>query len=320
MADKPLVLITHPLPDDWVKPLNKLFTVIVGPDNETGISPSLAWSFSEVEAVFSLLSDKLTIDILRQMPNLKVIANMAAGTDNIDLAYCQSHKIKVGKTPGVLTNSTADLTFALMLAVMRNVSEAAKAARLGEWKMWHPAKWLGKDLAGTTLGIYGMGEIGKAVARRALGFDMKVIYHNRNEYQKGSLGIQASYVNFEELVAQSDVLTIHVPLNEDTRYKFNAKVLHKMKSQAILINMGRGSIVRMEDLVTALQEGWIRGAGLDVTDPEPLPPTHPLYKLSNCLILPHIGSATEETRSRMAEMAIENIQAGMAGKPLPFPA
>ncbi len=320
MSDKPLVLITHPLPDEWVKPLNKLFTVVVGPDNEAGMSPSLAWSYPEVEAVLCLLSDRLMSDILRQMPNLKVIANMAAGTDNIDLEYCRNHKIKVGKTPGILTNATADLTLALMLAVMRNLTEAAKGARYGEWKMWHPAKWLGRDLAGATLGIYGMGEIGKAVARRAISFDMKIIYHNRKEYPVGSLKFPATYVSFEDLITQSDILSLHAPLNEDSRYKFDEKILRQMKPHAILINMGRGSIIRMEDLVTALQEGWIRGAGLDVTDPEPLPPGHPLYKLPNCLILPHIGSATEETRSKMAEMAVDNIQAGMAGKSLPFPA
>jgi len=320
MNPKPLVLITHPLPQEWIEPLHQHCTVIVGPDNETGLSETLAGRFPEVEAILCLLCDRLTGDTLRLMPTLKVIANLAAGTDNIDLEYCRNHNVKVGKTPGVLTNATADLTMSLMLSVVRNLPEAAMAARIGEWKMWHPARWLGKDLAGATLGIYGMGEIGKAVAKRALGFEMKIIYHNRNEYAAGDLDFPAAYVSFDELLTESDILSIHAPLNEDSRYKFDITVLRQMKNDAIIINMGRGSIIRMDDLFTALQEGWIRAAGLDVTDPEPLPTTHPLFQLANCLILPHIGSATEETRARMAEMSMENILAGLAGKALPYPA
>lgn len=208
----------------------------------------------------------------------------------------------------------------LLLSVVRKLPEAAMAARSGEWKMWHPARWLGRDLTGATLGVYGMGEIGRAVARRAIGFGMEIIYHNRREYAAGKLDFPAAYISFQELITQSDILSIHAPLNEDSRYKFDQSVFRQMKKEAIIINMGRGSIIRMDDLYTALTEGWIRAAGLDVTDPEPFPPDHPLFKLSNCLILPHIGSATEETRARMAEMSTKNILAGLAGKSLPYPA
>jgi glyoxylate reductase len=320
MREKPLVLITHPLPDAWIKSLHKKFTVVIGPDNETGISPSLAWCFPEVEAILCLLCDRVGRETLQSMPRLKIVANLAAGIDNIDIEYCVSHQIQVGRTPDVLTEATADLTLALMLSVVRNLPEASRAARSAEWKMWHPAKWLGKDLHGLTLGIFGMGEIGKAVARRSIPFGLKVIYHNRKKYPSGALDFQATYVSFENLVKNSDILTIHAPLNEDTRNKFDAGVLRQMKADSILLNVGRGSIINKDDLFTALHDGWIRAAGLDVTDPEPLVPTHPLFSLHNCLILPHIGSATEETRAKMAQMAVLNIQAGISGKPLPYPA
>lgn len=320
MKEKPLVLITHPLPEAWIKSLHKKYTVIVGPDNETGISPSLAWCFAEVEAILCLLCDRIGREVLQEMPRLKVIANLAAGIDNIDMDYCQSHHILVGRTPGVLTNATADLTLALLLAVVRNLPEAARAARSAEWKMWHPARWLGSDLEGRTLGIYGMGEIGKAVARRALPFGVKIIYHNRKRYPANELDFPASFVSFDRLVEKSDIISIHAPLNAESKSKFNAAVFQKMKPSAILVNVGRGSIIQMNDLYAALRNGWIRAAGLDVTDPEPLLPTHPLYELPNCLILPHIGSATEETRAKMAAMAVKNIIAGIAGRPLPYPA
>jgi glyoxylate reductase len=316
---KPLVLVSHPLPADWLEDYQNRYEFIFGQEHQAGISEQLRPYYSDIQAVLVMLCDPIRKKLIDAMPNLKVISNMAAGTDNIDLAACKERGITVGNTPGILTGATADLTMALLLALARNVSSAATDARNGNWQMWEPAQWLGIDLAGKTMGIYGLGKIGTAVAKRAAAFGMNIIYNNRRRNIEAEKEIKTQYVEFEQILAQSDILSIHAPLNSDSRKKFDQNAFRMMKKSAILINVGRGPIVDSDALAEALSQGQIKAAGLDVTDPEPLPPGHILYQLPNCLVLPHIGSATIETRKKMAGMAMENIEAGLSGKLLPYP-
>jgi glyoxylate reductase len=314
MSELPLIIMTHPLPSEWTTSLNDRVRIVVGPAEYAGIAPSLLEILGEAEGILSLLFDKVNKEILSNSPVLRGVSNMAVGVDNIDVASCSLRKIPVGNTPDVLTDATADLTMALLLSASRRLPEAAADARNGLWKLWAPSGWLGADLRDATLGIIGMGKIGKAVAERAVGFGLKIVYSD-NQQQATAIG---TYVSLKELLATSDFVSIHAPLNKSTRGLINAKVLKTMKKNAILVNAARGPIVDMDDLATALREHWIAGAALDVTDPEPLPLENPLFDLPNCLIVPHIGSATRDTRKKMAEMACENLLAGLSGKKLPY--
>lgn len=318
MGNKPVIFITHPIPAEWIEPFKGNFDFIYGPAHKPGIWIDSIDSPESVQAILSMLSDPVRENVLSQFKNLKVVSNMAAGTDNVDLDYCRRENIRVGNTPGVLTDATADLTMALLLSLCRGISSAAADARNGNWNMWEPAGWMGRDLRGSTLGIYGMGKIGQAVAFRAKAFGMKIIYHNRKQIPAENMQVDAEYVDFETLLTQSDVLSIHAPLNPDTKGRFSHQEFKRMKPYAVLLNIGRGSIVDTGDLIEALEKDWISAAGLDVTDPEPLPPDHPLYKQKNCLIVPHIGSATEGTREKMFGMAMENIIANLSGVKLPY--
>jgi lactate dehydrogenase-like 2-hydroxyacid dehydrogenase len=268
--------------------------------------------------LFCLLTISVREELLERMPKLRVISNMAVGVDNVDVAACTARGIPVGNTPSVLTDATADLTMALLLAAARRLPEAAQDARAGRWKTWSPAGWLGADLHGATLGIVGLGKIGRAVAERARGFGLRIVYTDISPRQDGEAELGATFLSFEELIRQSDFVSLHCPLTSETRGLFNETVLREMKPTAILVNAARGPIVDTAALTRALAEGWIAAAALDVTDPEPLPSDHPLYSLPNCLIVPHIGSATRGTRRRMAEMACENLLAGLEGRRLPF--
>ncbi len=318
MDNKKKVIITHPIPETWIKPIYEHFDVIVGPNDMMGLAPELDKYLPEVNGLVTFLCDKITKRYLDMAPNLAVICNLAAGTDNIDLVSCNIKRIPVGSTPGVLTNATADLTISLMLAVNRNILPAAKDATDGKWKMWYPDRWLGQDLDGATLGIIGMGKIGTAVARRARSFGMKIIYTSRSDKPEVDNEFDAKLVPLEKLLEQSDVVSLHAPLTPETHHLIDQKALRRMKHTSTLINTARGSEVDTEALYNALATGQIMAAGLDVTDPEPLPPMHPLYTLSNCLILPHIGSANVSTRRKMAEMTCDNLIAGLYGKKLPY--
>jgi lactate dehydrogenase-like 2-hydroxyacid dehydrogenase len=312
------VILTHPLPDDWIISIRDRCEIIVGPDNSMGVDPLLESDLRDAEGLIALLSDKIDERIISLAPNLKVVCNMAAGTDNIDLITCSARKIPVGFTPGVLTNATADLAIGLMLAVNRELMISATAAKNGDWKMWHPDKWLGMELEGTTLGIIGMGKIGSAVAKRASSFGMSIIYVSRSQKPVIEKAFSARKVELNKLFEQSDIISLHAPLNPETYHMVNQDAFRRMKSSAMLINTARGGEVDTGALYQALSTGQIKAAGLDVTDPEPLPPDHPLYSLPNCVILPHIGSATERTRKRMAEMTCENLIAGLYGEKLPY--
>jgi glyoxylate reductase len=312
MTSLPLVLITHTLPEPWTASLQGKCRLVTGPVDATFLAPNLEDRLSEAEGLFCLLTIPVRQTLLEKAPNLRVVSNMAVGYDNIDVPACTQRGIPVGNTPGVLTEGTADLTMSLLLSIARNIPTASQDAKEGRWKTWSPAGWLGSDLNGATLGIIGMGKIGQAVAQRAQGFQMQIVYTDEIERPE----VNAERLPLEAVLETSDFVSLHVPLTSDTRQLINPKTLKMMKKSAYLINAARGPIVDTMALFQALKEGQIAGAGLDVTDPEPLPAGHPLYSLPNCLIVPHIGSATLNTRRRMAELACENLLAGLEGRRL----
>jgi glyoxylate reductase len=248
--------------------------------------------------------------------NLKVISTYSVGFDHIDIQYAKKKKIRVGYTPEVLTDATADLAFSLMLDVLRRVSEGDRIIRNGKWRQIYGAyDYVGIDLQGKTLGIFGLGRIGSTIARRAKSFDMKIIYHNRKPVSKNKeklLGVK--YVTLDKLITQSDVISIHVPHTKETNQLFDMKIFKKMKKSAFLINTARGKIVNEKDLITALNKKIIAGAALDVYELEPISKKHPFTKIQNIVLAPHIGSSTKETRVKMAEITIKNLNLGMNGK------
>ena len=256
-----------------------------------------------------MLSDRIDAAFLDANPQLQVIANYAVGLDNVDLAAARRQGIAVGNTPDVLTDATADLAFALLLAAARRLPQSAQAVKDGRWGTWQPDGFLGADLVDATLGIVGAGRIGEAVARRAAGFDMHVL----KTTSRGGTPLP-------ELLEASDFVSLHVPLTPQTRHLIDAAALRRMKPTAILVNTARGQVIDQQALVEALHAGTIAGAALDVTDPEPLPPDDPLLHAPNVLVLPHVGSATTRTRATMTELAVDNLLAGLAGDPLPHPA
>jgi lactate dehydrogenase-like 2-hydroxyacid dehydrogenase len=312
-SNKPVVVMTHHLPEDWIASLEGKCDLFIGPYDATQLGPELISVLPRAEGLFSLLTIPVNEFILEQAPKLRVVSNMAVGIDNIDVQACTLRNIPVGNTPGVLTESTADLTMAIMLACARKIPQSSLDARQGKWKTWSPAGWLGRELNGSILGIIGMGKIGKAVAKRAQGFGMRIIFTDPVEKE-----IQdATQVSLEELLRKSDIISLHAPLTPETKQLINQTTLSMMKPTSMLINAARGPLVDTAALMNALQTNKIAAAALDVTDPEPLPPTHPLYDIPNCLIVPHIGSATQKTRKKMAELACDNLLAGLRGKRLP---
>ena len=273
----------------------------------------------EIEGLLCLLTDEIDASVMDAAPRLKVISNCAVGYDNIDVKAATERGIIVGNTPGVLTETTADLAFALLMATARRIPEAIRFVQTGRWKTWGLTVLLGQDIYEATLGIVGMGRIGSAVAKRAAGFGMKILYHDvaRREEHEEKLGIM--FTDLEILLRESDFVTLHVPLTKETHHLIGKGELEMMKPTAILINTSRGPIVDQVALYGALRSGQIAAAGLDVTDPEPISPDDPLLSLDNCVILPHIGSASVATRTKMATMAAENLIAGLKGEMPPHP-
>lgn len=268
-----------------------------------------------VDGFLSMLTDRVDAELLDAAgPQLKVVSNHAVGFDNIVVADATARGVPVGNTPGILTDATADLAFALLLAAARRVVELEKYIRAGKWKTWHPSMLLGMDLAGKTLGLVGFGRIGQAVAKRAVGFDLRVIFYDPTAKPEfGAIKMNS----LDELLRESDFVSVHAPLNESTRHMVNADFLSKMKPNAVFVNTSRGPVVDHAALYEALRAKQIFAAGLDVTDPEPLPLDSPLLTLENCVIVPHIGSASERTRDAMARLAAENLIAGLKGERLP---
>lgn len=267
----------------------------------------------KVDGLLSALTENIDKEVMDSAPNLKVISNFAVGVDNIDLNEASRRKIPVGNTPDVLTNATADMAFALLLAAARRIVEGEKYVKDGKWKTWSPQLLLGTDLAGSTLGIIGFGRIGQAVAKRAAGFDLRVIYYDPS--MPAALG--ATPVNLETLLKESDFISLHVPLTEKTRHMICSESLMLMKPNAVLVNTSRGPVVDPKALYDALKERRIFAAGLDVTEPEPISPDDPLLALPNCIVIPHLGSASKQTRDQMAVLAAENLIAGLEGRRLP---
>jgi glyoxylate reductase len=276
---------------------------------------ALAARLAAADAAFTTVVDLISPEMLAAASNLKVIANMAAGYDNVDPAAAAALGIWVANTPGVLAETTADMAWALLMAAARNVVSSDRDTRAGGWKTWSPTAFLGVDVFGATLGIVGLGEIGEAVARRATGFKMRVLYHSRTRKPALEADLGLRYCSLSELLAKSDFVSLHTPLTAETRHLMGAAQFAAMKPTAILVNTARGGVVDQDALVDALRSGAIAGAALDVTTPEPLPLDHPLFSFPNVVITPHIASASLATRSRMAEMAAANIIAVLRGDP-----
>jgi glyoxylate reductase len=295
------VFVTRKLPGDAVERLGRSHEVDLWPDPDPPPRAALVEHTAPADALLSQLTDPVDAAVLDAAPRLKAIANYAVGYDNIDVDSATQRGIPVGNTPDVLTETTAELAFALMLAVARRIVEADTYVREGRWGPWRPDLLLGRDLHGSTLGIVGFGRIGRAVGRQAEGFGMTVIHG----------------IPLDELLERSDFVSLHAPLTQQTRGLIGAAQLERMKPSAILVNTARGPLVDTEALANALRAGEIAGAGLDVTDPEPLPPDHPLLAAPNLVVAPHIGSATHRTREAMADMAVDNLLAALAGEQMP---
>lgn len=303
------IFVTRKLPGEAVKRLAAAHDVEVwGGEGPIGREELLRRA-DGVEGLLCTLVDLIDAELLDALPDLRAVANYAVGVDNIDLEAARERGVLVGNTPGVLTETTADLAFALILACARGLLSAADDVRSGRWTTWSPEGWLGRDVHGATLGIVGAGAIGRAVARRAEGFGMTVLLSGRRSGE--------GRVPLEQLLAESDFVSLHPPLTDETRGLIGEAELRAMKPTAILVNTARGPIVDAGALRRALEEGWIAAAGLDVTDPEPLPGDDPLLTAPNLIVLPHIGSATHATREAMADLAVENLMAAMAGEPMP---
>lgn len=270
------------------------------------------------DGLLTLLTDRVDAELMDACgPQLKVISNFAVGYNNVDVAEATSRGIRVGNTPGVLTEATADMAFALLMAASRRICESQNYIHAGHWKTWEPLGHIGVDLWERTVGIVGMGRIGQAFARRCrFGWNMKVLYHNRTRNEQAERELGATYVDLDTLLGQSDFVSVHTPLDPATKGLFNAAAFAKMKPTAIFINTARGPVHVQRDLYEALQSGQIFAAGLDVTDPEPILRDDPLLTLPNCVIAPHIASATIQTRNGMADIAADNLLAGVAGRPL----
>jgi lactate dehydrogenase-like 2-hydroxyacid dehydrogenase len=310
------VFVTRNLPGDALDRLREHATVDLWPEDLPPPYEALREHVRDAEGLICLLTDRVDAALLEAAPRLRVISNVAVGYDNIDLAAAAARGLPVGHTPGILTETTADLAFALLLAAARHIVEADRFVRDGRWQTWDPSLLLGRDLHDATLGIVGYGKIGQAVARRAQGFSMRVLYTARSDRVDASRH-PGEPVALDDLLRRSDFVSLHVPLAPQTRHMIGERELRAMKSTAILVNTARGAVVDQPALVRALNEGWIAGAGLDVMEEEPLPPSDALPSAPNVVLLPHIGSASHATRARMASMAVDNCLAGLRGEQLP---
>ncbi len=310
---KPKVFVSRLIPAKGLDLIKDFCDADIWQDEMPPSRSELLARVRDVDGLVSLLTEKVDDEVMDAAPRLKVISNMAVGVDNVDIAAATARKLPVGNTPGVLTDATADMAFALMMSAARRIVEGEKYVRDGKWKTWHPQLLLGADFVGATLGIIGFGRIGKAVAKRAQGFDLRVIYYDPSAQP----AFDATPVDLDTLLRESDFISLHVPLTDETRHMINASTLSKMKPNAILVNSSRGPVVDPQALYDALKSKRIFAAALDVTEPEPLPVDSPLLKLDNCLIVPHLGSASKYTRDMMSYLAAQNLIAGLKGERLP---
>jgi glyoxylate reductase len=304
MGARARVFVTRQLPGQALDRLVAEHDVEIWPERLPPPRSELMARAPDLEGLLSLLTDPVDAGLIEAAPKLRAISNYAVGVDNVDVEAAAARGIPVGNTPDVLTDSTADLAIGLMLAVGRRLAEGEAFVRAGDWRTWEPALMLGRDLHGATVGIVGYGRIGQAVGRRLEGFGCELLTSNRSE-------------DLPDLLERSDFVTLHCPLTPTTRGLIDEDALRRMKPTAYLVNTARGPIVDTNALARALHAGELAGAALDVTDPEPLPADHPLLDAPNLLVVPHVGSATVATRERMADMAVDNLLAGLAGEPMP---
>jgi glyoxylate reductase len=315
---KPKVFVTREIPEVGLKLVVDNTDAEVWPDLLPPPYEVIKEKIASCDGLLALLTDKIDAPLLDAAPNLKVVSNFAVGFNNIDVAAATARRIRVGNTPGVLTEATSDFAFTLLMGGARRLVEACNYAKAGHWQTWEPQGFLGQDIWGATMGIVGMGRIGYAMAHRAhRGFDMRILYYDVNPSEHAERDFGATRVDMDTLLAEADFVSIHTDLNASTTGLINRDTLAKMKRNAILINSARGPIVDTDALYEALRDGVIAGAAMDVTEPEPLPVEHPLYSLPNCTIAPHIASATYTSRNKMARMAAENLLAGLRGEDLP---
>jgi glyoxylate reductase len=318
IVPKPKVYVTRELPERGLEIIKERFEAEVWPEYAPPPKKTIIEKAKNVDALVTLLSDKIDAEVFDAAPKLKMVAQLAVGFDNINVPEATKRGIYVSNTPEVLTDTTADFAWALLMALARRVVEADKYVRTGKWKVgWHPAMLQGRDVYGATIGIVGAGRIGYAVAKRATGFSMRILFYDvipRPEMEKD---FGAKKVDLETLLKQSDFVSVHVPLMKETHHLVNAEKLKLMKKTAYLINNSRGPVVDEKALCEALKEGRIAGAGLDVFEQEPAPLDSPLLKLDNVVVAPHISSASYETRSKMAEMVADNLVAFFEGKKPP---
>lgn len=318
---KPRVFVSRVIPEEGLARVREATDATVWEDDLPPPRDVLLGAVDGCEGILTLLTDRVDDELLdRAGPQLKVVSNFAVGFDNVDVAACTRRGIPVGNTPGVLTETTADLAWALLMAAARRIVEGDRYVRQGKWKTWGPMLLMGPDVHGATLGIVGFGRIGQAMARRARGFGMRIVYHDLQRVPKQvEAEFDATFMTLEGLLHEADFVSLHTLLSPETKGLLNAERLGWMKPTAVLVNTSRGPVVDSMALVEALRSGTIAAAALDVTDPEPLPADHPLVGLDNCLVVPHIASASRATRGKMASMAAANLLAGLRGERLPTP-
>lgn len=313
---KKKVFLTRTLHDFALKELRKKYQIEIHSGQIPIPQTKLRSKIKDIDGLICFPYDTISKEIIEEGKNLKVISTYSVGFDHIDTEYSKKKKIRVGYTPEVLTDATADMAFSLLLDIARRVTEGDRIIRDAKWKKIYGAfDYVGIDLQGKTIGILGLGRIGSTLAKRAKAFDMKIIYHNRKHVTKSKeKSLNAKYVSFEKLVTESDFISIHVPHTKETDRLFNMKIFKKMKKSSFLINTSRGKVVKEEDLAIALKKRIISGAGLDVFEKEPVKKNHPLVKLQNIVLTPHIGSSTKETRIKMAKITVKNLNLGINGK------
>ncbi len=313
---KEKIFLTRTLHDFALKELKKKFQIEIHKGKIPIPQNTLKLKIRDVNGLICFPYDKIDKEIIQSAKNLKVISTFSVGYDHIDIKFAKKKKIRVGYTPEVLTNATADMAFALLIDGLRRISEGDRLIRKGKWNQIYGAyDYVGLDLQGKTLGIIGLGRIGKTLAKRAKAFDMKIIYYNRKQISKteeNKLGVK--YIAFKKLISQADIISIHVPHTTETDQMFNMKIFKKMKKTSFLINTSRGKVVNEKELALALKQKIISGAGLDVFEKEPINKNHQFLKLENVVLAPHVGSSTKETRSKMAEITTKNLILGMSGK------
>jgi len=314
---RPRVYVTRKLPEQGLALINDYCDATIWGDESPPPRETILRETRDADGLVSLLTDKIDGELLDACPKLRVVSNMAVGFDNIDVPAATARGVLASNTPGVLTETTADFAFALLMASARRIVEGADYVRAGRWKTWGPMLLMGADIHHATLGLVGLGRIGVEMAKRAAGFDMRVLYYDVFRREDLETAHDITYLPLDELLAQADFVSVHTPLTDETRHLMNRERLARMKRSAILINTARGPIVETDALVEALREGVIAGAALDVTDPEPLPADHPLVGMENCIVVPHIASASASTRGKMAEIAARNLIAGLKGEALP---